>query len=258
MVGLEGLQERLASRQPPRLLRRQGTGDRQSSGDRHLIGSPRQRLITTDLLLAGVLVIFLVVFLSWGALRISNVRANQTPTATAPSIADVLAQPEATDMPDSSPSPMVETPNAEAQPPLTEADTTPQPPAEEDIPTPTATVFTVTSGSAVQVNIIAHQRAWMRVLVDAEVGFEGRVTPGSVYVFSGSKLVEILTGNGAALQVFYNQQDLGLLGILGEVVNRTFMAEGAQTSTPAPTAPALPQPTPTLPAGLVFPTPIAP
>lgn len=220
--------------------------------------SPLRRLLSVDLFVTGFLVVFLVAFLSWGALRISDVRSSQTPTATSPSIADVLAQPEATDQPVNGAATAVETPDPEAQPTLSEEETASQPTAEENIPSPTPTAFTVSSGSAVQVNIIAHQRAWMRVLVDAEIGFEGRVTPGSVYVFSGSKLVEILTGNGAALQVFYNQQDLGFLGILGEVVSRTFGAEGAQTPTPAPTVPALPQPTPTLPAGLVFPTQIAP
>jgi hypothetical protein len=147
-------------------------------------------------------------------------------------------------------------PASEVSPPVTEI--TPQPEQALDTPAVTPTVFTVSSGSAIQVNIVARQRAWMRVLVDDEVGFEGRVTPGSAYVFSGSKSIEILTGNGAALQVFYGQQDLGYLGILGEVVSRTFTVGGVQTPTPWPTSPALAQPTPTLPAGLVFPTPAVP
>lgn len=248
----EGLQADLFSRQSLEPQRKSPSvqGTRQPS--------PLRRLLSIDLFVTVFLVIFLVAFLSWGALRISNERSSQTATATAPSIADALAQPDTTVTPAIGASPAVETIDLEAQPTISEEDVTPEPPTEQSLPTSTPTVFTVTSGSAVQVNIIAHQRAWMRVLVDAEVGFEGRVTPGSVYVFSGSKLVEILTGNGAALQVFYNQQDLGYLGILGEVVSRTFTAAGAQTPTPAPTAPVLLQPTPTLPAGLVFPTPVAP
>lgn len=220
--------------------------------------SSLRRLLSVDFFIMTFLVIFLVGFLSWGALRISDMRANQTPTATSPSIAEVLSQGEETDEPASGVPGATETPDLEVQPSLSEEDTTPEPSGEETRPTATPTVFTVTSGSAVQVNIIARQRAWMRVSVDAEVVFEGRVTPGSVYVFSGSKLVEILTGSGAALQVFYNQQDLGLLGILGEVVNRTFTPAGVENPTPSPTPPVPPAPTPTLPAGLVFPTPVAP
>ncbi|MCU0484603.1 MAG: DUF4115 domain-containing protein [Anaerolineales bacterium] len=218
---------------------------------------PLRRLLSIDLFVTVFLVVFLVVFLSWGALRISDARSSQTATATAPSIAEVLVEPETTNTPTIAPG-VVETIDLGGQPTLTGTEATPEPLAEENLPSPTPTAFTITSGSAVQVSIIAHQRAWMRVLVDAEVGFEGRVTPGSVYVFSGSRLVEVLTGNGAALQVFYNQQDLGFLGILGEVVNRTFTAASAQTSTPAPTVPVLLPPTPTLPSGLVFPTPVAP
>lgn len=248
----EGLQADLFARQSGRLLRKSSA----SEGARQL--SPLRRLLSIDLFITGFLVIFLVAFLSWGALRISAVRSSQTPTATSPSIADVLSQVEPSDEPVAGEATAVETPDPEIQGSLSGEDVTPQPSAEEEFPTATPTIFTVTSGSAVQVNIIAHQRAWMRVLVDAEVGFEGRVTPGSVYVFSGSKLVEILTGNGAALQVFYNQQDLGFLGILGEVVSRTFTAEGAQTPTPAPTSTPPLEPTPTLPTGLVFPTPAAP
>ena len=218
---------------------------------------PLRRLLSIDLFVTVFLVIFLVAFLSWGALRISNARSGQTATATAPSIAEVLFEPDATSTPTMDLG-IVETIDLQDQPTLAETDATPEPPAESNLPSPTPTAFTITSGSAVQVSVIAHQRAWMRVLVDAEVGFEGRVTPGSVYVFSGSRLVEILTGNGAALQVFYNQQDLGYLGILGEVVSRTFTTESALTPTPVSTVPALLPPTPTLPAGLVFPTPVAP
>jgi hypothetical protein len=216
-----------------------------------------RRLLSIDLFVTVFLVIFLVAFLSWGALRISDARSSQTATATAPSIAEVLFEPDATSTPTMDLG-VVETIDLQDQPTLAETEATPEPPAEGNLPSPTPTVFTITSGSAVQVSVIAHQRAWMRVLVDAEVGFEGRVTPGSVYVFSGSRLVEILTGNGAALQVFYNQQDLGYLGILGEVVSRTFTTESALTPTPVSTVPALLPPTPTLPAGLVFPTPVAP
>jgi hypothetical protein len=84
----------------------------------------------------------------------------------------------------------------------------------------------------VQVYITVRQRAWVRVLVDSELQFEGRVIPGSAYTYSGDEQVEILTGNGAALYVFLNQQDLGTLGSYGQIVHRILTAQGALTPTP--------------------------
>jgi hypothetical protein len=97
----------------------------------------------------------------------------------------------------------------------------------------------------------------MQIIVDGETEFEGRVVPESAYDFSGEETVELLTGNGLALQVFYNQADQGRLGIYGQVVRQLYTAEGIVTPTPTitltptETLPATPTPTltPTNPAG---------
>ncbi len=100
----------------------------------------------------------------------------------------------------------------------------------------------------VQVYIVVRQRAWMRVLVDGQEEFSGRVIPGGAYTFSGDEQVEILTGNGAGLLVYFNQQNLGPLGFYGEVVNQIYSLDGilaptpTQTSTPTATPPASPTP----------------
>jgi hypothetical protein len=84
----------------------------------------------------------------------------------------------------------------------------------------------------VQVQIIARQRTWMRITVDGKVEFDGRTITGSAYGFAGEEYVEITTGNGAALQVFYNDMDLGTLGDYGEIINFVITASGVQTPTP--------------------------
>jgi hypothetical protein len=100
----------------------------------------------------------------------------------------------------------------------------------------------------VQIYIVVRQRAWLQVIVDGETAFSGRVIPGGAYTFSGDEQVEILTGNGAGLVVYYNQQDLGPLGFYGEVVNQIYSVEGilaptpTQTSTPTATPPVTPTP----------------
>ena len=77
--------------------------------------------------------------------------------------------------------------------------------------------------------------------------------PGSAYTYAGNERVILRTGNGAGLQVYFNQQDLGLLGAFGEVVERVFTIQGIltatpgvlPTSTPAPTGSPTPSSTPT-------------
>jgi hypothetical protein len=94
----------------------------------------------------------------------------------------------------------------------------------------------------------------MQVKVDGKVEFEGRVLPGNAYSFAGNDRVEILTGNGAALQVFFNQQDQGSMGLFGQVVNRIYTVEGVQTPTPTITPSVTPTPR-TSPTPLQTPTP---
>jgi hypothetical protein len=83
----------------------------------------------------------------------------------------------------------------------------------------------------------------MRVTVDGEVTFEGRLTPGSAYSFAGNERIELVTGDGGGLQVYFNQQDLGILGTYGEVVERIFTLQGVQTPTPAVPPTSTPAPT---------------
>jgi cytoskeletal protein RodZ len=192
-----------------------------------------RRLISGDLIIGGILIISFVVFVFWGVIQITRTRAQATVEPTAPSIARVLL---------ASPSPTLSVPTAtptpasagEVQPGATQAETGPLVPPEG-------------GDGAVQIYIVVRQRAWMQVLVDGREAFSGRVVPGSAYQFDGEARVEILTGNGAGLQVFFNQQDLGPLGFYAEVVNQVFTVEGLFTPTPTltPTATEQPLTTPT-------------
>jgi hypothetical protein len=180
-----------------------------------------RRVFSAEALLAAVIILFLGGFVIWGAVRIFAIRSGSTPSPTAPSIAEVLlSAPTAT----ASPTTLPPTPTVPPLPAATElAESTP--------------VFAVLPGvqEGVQVYVTVRQRAWMRVLVDGEVVFEGRVLPGSAYQYEGDETVELLTSNGAALQIFFNQQDLGPMGLYGQVVQRVFTLEGVQTPTPTVT-----------------------
>jgi len=114
---------------------------------------------------------------------------------------------------------------------------------------------------AIQVVVSARRRAFMQVMVDGKEIFIGRVVPGNVYTFSGNIKVALLAGDGSALQVFYNQSDLGVLGITGQVVNLEFTMDGvtdlASKFTPTPTITVMPTLTPN-PSATPTQTPILP
>jgi len=187
------------------------------------------------------LIIMLVVFAVWGTNRVITLRAAPAGEPTAPSISDILLV---------TPTPGIETSIATSL----IASVTPQ---AETVASPAVNLPPLQPGD-VQLMIVAIQNTWMRVTVDGEVKFEGRVTAGTAYTYSANEQIEVLTGNGAALRIGYNQTDLGVMGAFGEVVNLIYTKTGillpTATSTPTPsstpreTATPTPQPstTPTL------------
>lgn len=248
----EGLQQRRLERIPTpeaRLL----PGQKTSRGARQ--AGPLRRLLTPDLLIGGGLILALFVFIIWTAARISASREDQA-QATLPSVGDVI----------------LTTPSATIDPAAANLETTPQ--TTEGSPG-----SPVTSGSGeiaatptlaalnddpLQIYLISKQRAFLRVIIDGELKFNGRSMPGNAYPFSGKNSIEVIVGNGAAFQLFYNQNDLGLMGRSGQAVAMTFTQNGITTPTPLPTptlAPttaitATPGPSPTAPTPTI--TPLVP
>jgi len=207
------------------------------------------RFLTPDLLVISSLIIVLVVFVIWAATRVTALSTTNLESTTRP-ISEVL----------------LETSEPSVTTTLEPTQSTPVPPglvnpsAGGDTTIENGTLPPV-SNSPIQVYVIARQRAWLRVTVDGKVSFSGRVIPGNAYPFSGSEEIELLTGNAAGLQVFYNQDDLGSLGTTGQVVSLIFLPESVITPTPAftptntATLPATltPYPSPTLPTSTITP-----
>ena len=73
----------------------------------------------------------------------------------------------------------------------------------------TVVIPTLNADVNVQVNLIAVERTYIRVIADGEIEFEGRVVPGTAYPFDAVDQVEVLVGNGAAIRIVYNGRDLG-------------------------------------------------
>ncbi len=181
-----------------------------------------RRFISPDLLFGGGMILLLFLLTLWGAVRIFSGGSVQATVTQGPSISDVLlASPVAT----------LKLTEAEALPTSVAIDT----PANADEPTSTATDTPPASGTAstnVQVTLSILERTFMRVTVDGKVKQEGRVVPGAALTFQGSERIEVLTGSGSAIQVLFNQQNLGVMGNFGEVVDRLYTINGVETPTP--------------------------
>jgi cytoskeletal protein RodZ len=243
----DGLQAQLVAKKSVEVERKPAAKAAEPGGP-----SPLRRLFSSDLLLGSILVILLVVFTAWATLRISALSSGKELTPTAPSIAEVLAPSPSATLP-VTPSPTIEPLLPSTELAVATAVGIPEeavPIGETEVPTATETLAAETSApsfstGAIQIMVVAKERAWMRVSVDGELAFEGRVIPGSAYPFAGNERIDLLTGNAAGLQVFFNQQDLGVLGFFAEVVERIFTVQGMQTPTPSVPNTATPAPTET-------------
>ena len=206
----DALQARHRERNPQRPARK--------PGQPILSGMPALRnFIAGDMIFGIGIAVLLVGFVIWGINRVITLQNIEETQPTAPSISDVLL---------ASPDPSLFT----ATPTLLPVESF----SEEA--TPTIFIPTVNVNVSVQVNLIAVERTYMRVAVDDEVVFEGRVIPGNAYLFEAENQVEILVGSGAAIRIIYNGRDLGLMGTFGQIVNNIYRAGEIITPTALPTA----------------------
>jgi cytoskeletal protein RodZ len=173
--------------------------------------------IAGDMVFGVGVAILLIGFLIWAVSYVVTLQSEQDVEPTAPSISDVL----------------LASPDASA---VTATAT-----FQEDIvipgqPTETIVIPTLSGNANVQVNLVAVERTYLRVTVDGEVKFDGRVLPGNAYPFDAEEQIEVLVGSGAAIRVVYNGQDLGFLGIFGQVVSTIYRADEIITPTALPSA----------------------
>lgn len=191
-----------------------------------------QNFIVGDMIFGIGIAILLVGFIIWGINRVLTLQSLEEIQPTAPSISDVLL---------ASPDPSLFTATATLLPVE----------SFEEEATPTIIVPTLNVNVSVQVNLVALERTYVRVIADGEVAFEGRVIPGNAYLFEAEDQVEVLAGSGAAIRIAYNGRDLGLMGTFGQIVHNIYRAEEVVTPTPLATAtptntlPSSPTPSPT-------------
>ena len=181
---------------------------------------PLRSFMAGDVIFGLAVVVLAVALLVWGLDRIFAVPASPATLPTAPSISEVLAGASAPTLVQ----PVTLIPVADTPLATVEATTTPDvSPGEISIVNPNI---------AVAVTVVAIERTFMRVEVDGDEVFNGRVIPGTAYSYEAAATVQILTGNGAALRVTYNGRDLGLLGTFGQVAAFIYTADAIITPLP--------------------------
>ncbi|HWQ45583.1 MAG TPA: RodZ domain-containing protein [Longilinea sp.] len=195
-----------------------------------------RRLLTPDLVIGASLIVMMAVFIIWGVIKVIT-DTSLASSSNAPSISEVLletpsltSQVAGVDV--TADSAGVQVPQETSGQPG--ADLTISPPAE--------------STARLQLYVIAVESSFVRVRTDGSQVFNERVVVGNAYTFTANSTIELAAGNAAALRVVFNQEDLGLLGEVGQAVTMLFTDSGAVTPTPAvsPTPTRTPQPTLTL------------
>jgi cytoskeleton protein RodZ len=171
-------------------------------------------MLNRDVMFGGLAGLGLLIFVIFSIGRIAATSAGQGPEPTAPPLALLASDATATL-------------GADSINLLQQATPTPGFVGEATIQ--------IAEGLGLSLRVLAAQRTWMRVTVDGGVQFEGRTDVSESYTFNAANQILLLTGNGAALRIFFNEQDLGILGLYGEVVSVIFSPEGASTPTVSPT-----------------------
>lgn len=189
--------------------------------------------IAGDLVFGVVIIVMLVALAIWGVGRVVSTQDEET---TLPAPINVIGG---------------------TLTPTVSLDTTFVPVDENLIPAGTETLAvpetpsTPASDANVVVSVFAVERVYVRISVDGELVFEGRLAPRESKLFEADDQVVILTGNAAALRITYNGTDLGFMGSAGEVLIRVYLITGVATPTatipptPTNTPPVTSTPTPT-------------
>lgn len=204
------------------------------------IRGARPRWLSMDLFVAAFIVVAIVAVLIWGVTRLLQGMREGTQAALEPAQLVLVTPPSAS--PTTTPAGSLT---------LTPVVTRETEGVLEPTEFPTLEPFTGPL-SGVNLRILVERRVFLRVSVDGEQEFSGRVAPGDILEFSGEDRIELLTGNAGGVRVLFNGEDQGLLGDLGEVLTRIWNTEGRITATPTATF----TPTATLrPSGTPSPTP---
>ncbi len=81
----------------------------------------------------------------------------------------------------------------------------------------------------VTVRLDPQEHAWIRLVTDGEVAYQGVAGPGERLEVTASERCLVETGNGGAFQLFVNGEDWGALGEGGQIVRRVWSPSGEES-----------------------------
>lgn len=190
-----------------------------------------RKFFSLDLLIITALFIAFALFVIWGVNRILRVDSPDMDATEIPEVADML----------------LSTGSATPQWTITPGQIEDAGPDNGTLEEPTPIFTPRLNNNPINIIIVPRQRVWVQVTADAELVFEGRMLPGNAYDFSSEDTMAVLTGNAGALQIYFNDDDIGSLGLFGQVVELIFTESGLVLPTPTntPTITETPAATPT-------------
>ncbi len=180
-----------------------------------------KRFFTLDLFFGSMMVLGILAFLIWGMARMTQQNKQSPPASEVPAMIDIL----------------LTTPTEEV---LIKA-TLEQTENPEELPTATPIYTPIESDAPVQLVIIARQGVWVRVTQDGKIAFEGRLAANTATAFTADELIELETGNAAALEFVLNDLPEPHANQIGSAARFTFNQGGMSesqiiiTPTPSPT-----------------------
>jgi cytoskeleton protein RodZ len=200
------------------------------------LGASWRRFLRLDVVLSGAVGVLVVGLLAWGALQLIGFlsrSSSQNPPASSMVLSSGTQSSPAQAVPTSTQGSDTGGVVAAIAVSGASAGLTPQ-------ATPFGGVFTT-----VMLRVVARHETYVRVLVDGKETFNGRLFPGDIQTFEGTRTVALYAGDASAVQVEYDGQDQGSLGTFGQVLIRIWTLSGPQTVTPTTTPTRLPTGTPT-------------
>jgi cytoskeleton protein RodZ len=221
-------------------LERLQSPDQKKSGFKEL--SPTalrlKNFFTLDLLVILTLLLMFAVFVVWGVNRIIGADSDVLQADNIPGVSDILL---------ATATPTPELINDLDDDGIVENEQTADDTAEDLQDADITELVPALNTGPINIVIIPRQRTWVQITVDDEIIFEGRLLAGNAYDYSGEDMIEVRTGNAGALQIIFNEEDIGALGLISQVVTITFTESGIILPTPTitPTFTNTPEFTPT-------------
>ncbi len=120
----------------------------------------------------------------------------------------------------------------------------PTPLPNPNVPPPTTPAGSTQGPLSVQLQIIA--RTWLQVLVDGQVSYIGAPGPNTILQYQGT-VIKVRASNGVGVRAIVNDQDLGILGARGQIIDQTYTLGGVLQATPTQLPTAQPGETPRTP-----------